>query len=72
MRFVREPKMVQEVRIGFDNVAKSFIRGYTCFHVHLRKILLYINLVKMQMKVFFKNTPKKLLRDSQQLTELSK
>ena len=68
----REPKMVQEVRIGFDSVAKWFAHGYTFFHIHLRKFLLYLNLVRIQMKVLFKNTSQRRSRDSQQLTASSK
>ena len=44
--------MVQKVRIGFDSVAKPFTLGYTFFHVHLHKFLLYLNLVKIQIKEF--------------------
>ena len=60
--------MFEEVKIGFDSVAKPFTHGYTFFHVHLRKFLLYLSLVRIKLKVFFKNTPQRLSRDSQQIT----
>ena len=62
MRFVREPKMVQEVRIGFDSVAIPFTHGYTFFDVHYWKLLLRLNLVRTQMKVFSGNTPQRLFK----------
>ena len=71
MSSVREPKMVQEVRIGLDSVAKPFTHGYVFFHVYHRKFLLYLNLVGIQMKVFFKNMSHGLSRDSQQFTASS-
>ena len=72
MCFIREPNMIQEVWIVFDCVTKPFTHGYAFFHVRLRKFLLYLDFVRIQMKIWFKNMPQRLSWDSQLLTASSK
>ena len=72
MCFIREPNMIQEVWIVFDCVTKPFTHGYAFFHVCLRKFLLYLDFVRVQIKIWFKNTPQRLSWDSHLLTTSSK
>ena len=64
MCFVWEPDMIQKVRNVFHRVTKPSTHGYSCFHVRLCKLLLYLDLVRIQIKIWFKNTPQRLSRDS--------
>ena len=73
MRFVREPNMIQKVWIVFDCVTKPFTHCNTFCHVSLCELLLYLDLVRIQMKIWrLKDTPQKLSRDPQFLTTPSK
>ena len=72
MRFIREPSMIQKVWIVFDWVTKAFTHCNTFCHVSLCELLLYLDLVRIQMKIWFENTHQRLSRDPQFLTTPSK
>ena len=72
MRFLREPNMIQKVWIVFDCVTKPFTHCNMFCHVSLCGLLLYLDLVRIQMKIWFENTPQRLTRDPQFLTTPSK
>ena len=64
--------MIQKVRIVFDCVTKPFTHCNVFCHVSLCELLLYLDLVRIQMEMCFENTPQRLSRDPQFLTASTK
>jgi len=48
--------MIQEAWIVFDYVIKQFTHGYVFSHVFICKFFLYLNLSRIRMKIWWKNT----------------
>lgn len=71
VHFVREPDMIQEIWIVFD--CHKTIHTWLCvFPFRLCKFLVYLDVVRIQMKMWFKNMPQRLKGGSQLLTLSSK
>ena len=64
--------LIQKVRIVFDCVTKPFTHCNAFCHVSLCELLLYLDLVRIQMEICFENMPQRLSRDPQFLTASSK